>query len=70
MVFAATMLAAAFLALLQRPVSAPPALLPWIASAWALLLPLATFLQVLMCSHHLTSGADCVQLLASHKLQV
>ncbi len=46
LVFTATMLAAAFLALLQRPLRGAAGLLPWLASAWALLLPLASFLQV------------------------
>ncbi len=52
--FTATMLAAAFLALLQRPLRGSVGLLPWLASAWALLLPLASFLQVppLACFPH------------------
>ena len=46
LVFTATMLAAAFLVLLQRPLRGSVGLLPWLASVWALLLPLASFLQV------------------------
>jgi hypothetical protein len=46
LVFLGTMLAAAFLVLLRRPTKDSPLWLPWITAAWALLLPLASTLQV------------------------
>lgn len=40
-----SLLAAAFLVLLQLPTEDSPAFLPWIAVIWASLLPAALFLQ-------------------------